>query len=174
VSGRLLVAAWLAFVWVALWGDPSAANIVVGVLVGTVAVIAFPVRPFGVACRPVALARLGAAFVADLVVSSLEVAWEVVTPRRRIREGIVAVPIHGTSRVISMLVANMVSLTPGTLTVAVSADGRVLYVHVLHLRDPAQTRRSVQALERRAVRAFGSPDALARLGEPLPVVERGR
>lgn len=166
MRGRVVVVAWLALVWVALWGEPSLPNLVVGLAVGTLLALRYPVRDFPPVVRPLAVARLGVVFAADLLVSSLEVAGQVLSPRPRLREGIVAVPIHCPTRVLGMLVANMVSLTPGTLTVDVAGDGRTLYIHVLRLDDPEEVRASVQALERRAVAAFGTREAVAAVRRP--------
>ena len=46
-------------------------------------------------------------------------------------------------------------------------DPIVLYVHVLHLRDVEEVRRDIQHLTDLAVRAFGSPDAVAAQDEYL-------
>ncbi len=166
MKGRALVVLWLAVVWVALWGAPSVPNLVVGVGLGVLLALRYPLRGFPPVARPRAVLYLGVTFAVDLVASSLEVAREVLSRRPRLREGIVAVPIHCPTRVLGMLVANMVSLTPGTLTVDVADGGRTLYIHVLRLRDPGAVRASVQALERRAVAAFGTREARQAVREP--------
>ena len=49
-----------------------------------------------------------------------------------------------------LLVANLISLTPGTLSVDLSDDRRTLYVHVMFLDDPERFRQSITAgLEQR-------------------------
>ena len=57
------------------------------------------------------------------------------------------------------MVANSITLTPGTMTIEVSDgdDPVVLYVHVLGLADPQSIREDGLDFERLAVRAFGSP-----------------
>jgi multicomponent Na+:H+ antiporter subunit E len=94
-----------------------------------------------------------------LIQANLILAWEIVTPRNRIRTGVVAVPLRTNSEIVMMLVANMVTLTPGTITLESRGKPPVLYVHVLHLDDADKTRRELYQLERIAIRAFGSPDA---------------
>jgi multicomponent Na+:H+ antiporter subunit E len=162
--------AWLVAAWVALWGEPSAANLLTGVLVAGGLILAFPAFPAPGGARrgrlhPLAAARFAASFLWDLVVATAVVAREVVTPGSRISEGIVAVPIRGVSDLVTTVVANAISLTPGTLTVEVDRDPTVLYVHVLHLRDATAVRRDVRALEARAIRAFGGDEVVARLEE---------
>ena len=110
--------------------------------------------------RPVPALRFGAYFARKLVEANAVVAWEVLTPRNRIAEGIVAVPLPEGPPGITALVADAVSLTPGTLTLEVRSDPPVLYVHVLHLESPERTRAEVLALDRRARAAFApAPEA---------------
>ena len=90
-------------------------------------------------------------YVWELVVSSLRVAYDVLTPTLHMRPAIVAVPLDVRSDVAITLLANLVSLTPGSLTLDVSADRRTLYVHVMFVGDDADAaRRAIKdQLERR-------------------------
>ncbi len=160
---RLVMTVWLVAVWVALWEDLSAANVLSGLLLASMLLVLFPMRPRGVsgAFRPAAAIRFAAYFVWKLVEASAVVTWEVLTPTNRINEGIVAIPIRGVSDTLTTLVANAISLTPGTLTLEVDQEPTVLYVHVLHLHDIEAVRRGVEYLEVLAIRAFGSAAAVA-------------
>ena len=163
----LVLVGWLLVVWVALWGDISWANVLGGLVTAGGLVLLFPLRPATRQgyIRPWPALRFAVYFLWKLVEASAVVAWEVVTPHNRINEGIVAVPIHGLSNALVTIVANAISLTPGTLTLEVDEDPAVLYVHVLHLHDLEAVRLEVQHLERLAIAAFGPDDALrARAG----------
>ncbi len=155
--------AWLVTAWVALWEELSAANLLAGLTLGVLLLLVFPMRPRGVpgAFRLGATVRFAGYFAWKLVEASAVVTWEVLTPTNRINEGIVAIPIRGVSETLTTLVANAISLTPGTLTLEVRQDPTVLYVHVLHLDDIEAVRRDVQHLEVLAIRAFGSTAAVA-------------
>lgn len=166
---RTLVAVlWAVLVWTTLWGDVSLGNLLAGVAVGLLTVLVAPVQTGGLA-HPVAL-RPGAAlhfvgfFLWSLVKSSAVVAWEVLTPGSRIHQGIVRVPLQTRSRGITTLVANAISLTPGTLTIEVDEDPFILYVHVLHLREVESVRRDLGRVEELARRAF----------DPEPRVQESR
>lgn len=164
---RVVVASWLTVVWVLLWGDPSIGNVIAGAVIGTVLVALFrPETSFAFSVRPVAVVRFLLVLAWRLVEASAIVAYEVVTPRNRITEGIVAVPIRGASDLVITIVANATSLTPGTLTIEV-LDRDTIYVHVLHLRDVETVRRSILRLEAVAIQAFGSAEAIAALDEPV-------
>jgi multicomponent Na+:H+ antiporter subunit E len=100
-------------------------------------------------------ARAGALagfFLWELVLANLRVAFDVLTPRHRMRPGIIAVPLAARSDLEITLFANLISLTPGSLSLDVSDDRRVLYVHATYLEDAEALRARVKrAFERRVV-----------------------
>lgn len=153
---RLVLVAWLVFVWLELWGDVSVANVLSGLALGTVLVVAFPVRKpdAPTVVRPLRALVFGAWYLVQLVQANATVAWTVIRPKGRVNEAIVAVPLQPSSDGLTALIANAVSLTPGTLSVEVWGDPPILYVHVLDLADPATTRAEVRAIETRARAAF--------------------
>ncbi len=161
--GRLPYLAYLVIVWVTLWGDLSIANLLSGIAVAVGLVVAFPTAgpgPVG-AIRPLKALRFAIYFFYKLFEANVVVAWEVITPSNdSINEGIVEVPVTGASDAVLTLVANATSLTPGTITLEVRREPATLYVHVLHLRSIDETRRQVLNLERLALEAFGSEEAI--------------
>lgn len=170
MRGRLLTIMWLTVVWIALWENLSVGNALAGLgLAAVITLIAPLTRPGSLVFRPVASLRFLGYFAWKLFEASVILSWEVVTPRNRINEGIVAIPLRGVSDVITTLVANAISLTPGTLTLEVHRDPTVLYVHVLHLHDIERVRREVVHLEALAVRAFG---AIAAVGASVGAGEQ--
>lgn len=77
-------------------------------------------------------------FLYELVKANLQVAYEVSTPKLRMKPGIVMVPLDIQSDIGITLLANMISLTPGTLSLDVSDDKKVLYVHAMYIHDRDQ------------------------------------
>ena len=102
--------------------------------------------------RVLLTARLGAYFLYELAVSSLQVTWDVITPTHRSRPAIVAVPLDITEPLQITVLANLISLTPGTLSLDVSPDGTTLYVHDMFADDPDETRRMIKGGFERLVR----------------------
>ncbi len=98
---------------------------------------------------------LGLAFLRDLAVSSVQVAAAVLAPRGRVAPRFVTVPLKGDESDVEItLIANYITLTPGTLTVDVSPDRRTLLVHALLAGDDsAGVRAEVAGIERRVVGA---------------------
>lgn len=148
--GMVLVAVWLA-----LWGTVSLANLLSGAIVAALVLAVVNRRPGEDHDRIhiVAAARLVVWFSWQLIVASAVVAWEVVRRTQRVRQGIVEVPLRTDSDRVTTLVANIISLIPGTLTLELADDPRRLFVHVLHLRDVDDVRREVEHLEDLVVRA---------------------
>ena len=104
------------------------------------------------AWRVLLAVRLGAYFLYELTVSSLQVAWDVLTPGHRSRPGIIAVPLDIEDPMQITVLANLISLTPGSLSLDVSPDGRTLYVHEMFVDDPDETRRRIKEGFERLVR----------------------
>ena len=70
------------------------------------------------------------------------------------------------------LITNLLALTPGTMPLELVEAPRTLYVHALHLDDPAATRRQIRRLTSLAVRSFGSDEDVARLCVPTGAGQR--
>ena len=77
-------------------------------------------------------------FIKELILSALSVAWLVIQPRPRLRPGIVAYPLTLTTDAGITLLANMITLTPGTLSVDVSADKTTLFIHAIDIQSRDQ------------------------------------
>ncbi len=169
---RLPHLAWLAAVWVALWGDVTAGNVLAGAAVAVGLVSVFPgARPGPAApVRPVALLRFAGFFVWQVIKANAILSWEIVTPKRHLEAGIVGVELHTQSDAVITLIANAITLTPGSLALMVHRSGsrRVLYVHILHLNDVDAVRRDLARTERLAIAAFGG----ATTQQPTAAVRR--
>ncbi len=80
-----------------------------------------------------------------IIVANLDVAMRVVKPRLDINPGIVKIKTKLKSPVARMILANSITLTPGTLTVEVSGDD--LYIHWIdvHAQDSEAASREIAA-----------------------------
>jgi len=74
-------------------------------------------------------------FLWKLLLANLRVAFDVIRQNKQIRPAIVAVETSARTDAEITLLANLVSLTPGTLVIDVSTDRRFLYLHVLYLSE---------------------------------------
>lgn len=78
--------------------------------------------------------RFAFIFLVELVKSSIAVSRAIILNDRSMRSAVVAVPIDLANVTDAALVANAVTLTPGTTSLHLSDDGRQLYVHVMDWR----------------------------------------
>lgn len=129
----------LAFFWGALNGSLAFGTLLVGYFVGLGALwIAQPLFTekttyFVKSWRSL---RLALYFVYELLVSSLQVAWTVLTPWNKPNSAILEMPLDVKSDVEILLVSSLISLTPGTLSLDVSEDRKILFVHAMFGDDP--------------------------------------
>jgi multicomponent Na+:H+ antiporter subunit E len=150
----------LIIFWMLAWGHVSVANAASGIVVAAGLLLAFPPHRRTVPGRsisPVGTARLVLYVLGQLVPSNVLVAREVLSRRSRIRTGVLAYPLEQRSDAVLSLMAHVIALTPGTMTVEATSDPPVLYVHFLLLDDLAEARRTLARLERLAVAALGRP-----------------
>ena len=74
-------------------------------------------------------------FLYELIKANMQVAWEVGTPKFHMTPGIIGVPLDVTADWQITLLANLITLTPGTLSLDISEDRKVLYVHSIYIHD---------------------------------------
>lgn len=106
--------------------------------------------------RPLALAAYLLLVVRDVIVASFQVARIILfLPADRIRSAWITVPLDLTAPEAISLLAGTITMTPGTLTADLSADGRALLVHALHAPDPDAVRNEIKTrYEARLKRIF--------------------
>jgi len=128
---------FLAAVWAFALADLSLANLLLGFVLGFV-VLWLGREVVGASrycARAPRLIELLLFFLWEVLVANLRIARDVVTPKHRMRAGIIAVPLDARTDEEITLLAAMITLTPGTLSLGVSNDRRLLYVHVMYIRD---------------------------------------
>jgi multicomponent Na+:H+ antiporter subunit E len=149
--------ALLTLAWLALTGSFTIPNALLGVALSALAssFAREQRRRNEITIRPLRVAGLAALFVYELVLSGYRVARLVLAPRMRLQPGILAYRLKVDRNFEITLLANLITLTPGTLSVDVSADRRTLFVHAIDCSDPDQTRRDIaEGFERKIMEAF--------------------
>lgn len=157
MSNLFLLNIFLAGGFCAILGQINLSGFAAGFVIGYLAL--WVTRPlYGETSyfrRVAKILQLLAYFIWQLLVSNLRVLWDVITPRHISNPGVIAVPLDAKSDFEIMLVANFVSLTPGTLTLDVSDDRKSLYVHVMFLEDVDSARREIkEGIEKRVLEAL--------------------
>ena len=143
----------LALGWAALMGSFTLPSLLVGFGIGYIAL--WVVRPlFGETKyfqRIWRVLRLVLLFVYELIASSLRVVYDVVTPVHLSRPGIIAMPLDAKGEGEILVVASLISLTPGSLSLDLSPDRKTLYVHAMFIDDPGNLRRQLKEGMERSV-----------------------
>lgn len=174
VVRRLPLVAWLVLVWVLLWGTYDVGTVFFGFVVAVLVVVVFPAPPIAtnIVLRPLRIVQLLFFLTVDLVFSTARVAWQALRQGPRARAGIVEVTLVTDSDHLTAMVANAVSLAPGTFVLQIDRANRICYVYQLGMRasEADSVRRSVLKWERRVVRAVGSAEEVAMVGR----AERGQ
>ena len=152
-----LVNVLLALAWAAVTGSFTFLNLAFGFVLamGTLSLIREQVGSVGYFSRARRVISLFLLFVYELILSAVRVAVLVLSPKMDLKPGIFAYPLKVDSDFEITLLANLITLTPGTLSVDVSDDRRTLYVHAIDASDPEQARRDIaEGFERKIMEAF--------------------
>ena len=147
----------LAFIWAALFGSFTLGALCIGFVVGAIVLWAlgpsFQDRSY--AGRLKGIVMLTANFVYELLVSSLQVAVAVLSPKPDPKAAVMALRVDADSDLEQTLLANLISLTPGSLTIDVSDARGEFAVHAMFVDDPDAARRDLKAgLEKRLLDAL--------------------
>ncbi len=146
-----------AVVWVAITGSPTLLNLVFGFALSALAlsVIRGETDVAGYLGRVRRIGALALLFFVELAKSAWKVAVMVLSPTVSVQPGIFAFPLTVTRDFEITLLANLITLTPGTLSVDVSDDRKTLYVHAIDCSDIEATKRDIaEGFERRIREAF--------------------
>ncbi|WP_246195788.1 Na+/H+ antiporter subunit E [Halopolyspora algeriensis] len=159
---RFPLMAWLVLVWVMLWGTYDVGTVFFGIVIAMGVAVVFPTPPIAtnMVLRPGRFLWLVGFLAWDMVISSVRVSWQALRYGRETRAGIVEVQLVTNSDHLTAMVANAVSLAPGTFVIQIDRANQICYVYTLGVSegDAASIRHEVLAWERRVVHAVGSAD----------------
>ena len=147
----------LGLAWVLLSGDFSGLNLLVGMVFGYIALVLIEPQVDALKGYPARVPRIIGFigfFIKELVRANLRVAFDIVTPSWHMQPGVIALPLSARTEMEITIVANLISLTPGTLSLDVSDDRKVLYIHAMFLDDEEELRRNLKEMEHRALELF--------------------
>jgi multicomponent Na+:H+ antiporter subunit E len=145
----------LTLVWSGLLGGITLANLVSGFVVSYL-LLWLVTRGqrghdgyFGKLPR---LLRFVGYYLWELLKSNAIIAYDVLTPTHYMRPGVIGIPIEAETDLEITALANLITMTPGTLSLDISPDRKTLYVHAMYIKDPDQLRADIKEnLERRVL-----------------------
>lgn len=138
---HLLENLFLAFIWLTLTMKFEPMNFIFGFIAGFI-VLWFVNRKNPEEYRYIHfLPRLFSfilLFLKEVVKGSIRIGYDIITPSHYMRPGIIAVPLDAKTDLEITLLANSITLTPGTTSIALSDDRAFLYVYNVYLDEDVQ------------------------------------
>lgn len=153
-----LLTAMLTGVWLLLVNSTALGSIIMGLLLGLYIPVFtaqfWPDRPN--LRNPLMIAEYMAIVLWDIIVANISVAVIILFKRNKdMRPEWISVPLELTSAEAITVLAGTITMTPGTVTSMVAADGQSLLVHCLHTHDPDAVREDIKSrYERRLLEIF--------------------
>ncbi|MFS0863704.1 Na+/H+ antiporter subunit E [Fredinandcohnia sp. 179-A 10B2 NHS] len=134
---QLLLNIFIAITWMFLGNSYDFGSFFGGYLIGLLLIFVlrryFPTRFY--LWNVFALVKLLLIFIRELILSNYEIFKVIIKPKLDITPGIFALPTELEKDWEIMTLANLITLTPGTLVVDISDDRKLLYVHAMDLKD---------------------------------------
>lgn len=144
----------LAILWALLIGPFTPGNILAGFFLAMIALAMCSLAGRVYVRRFWAIVSLLLFLGSELVKANVKVAYYTVSRLDRLKPAVLAVPLEPLSDAEITLLANLVTLTPGTLALDISADKRQMFVHFMHVDDPKQAVHEIKTgFERRILEA---------------------
>lgn len=143
----LVLNLFLAFVWVLLVGDFSQANLIAGLVFGYILLFLFKgtlLPETSYFRKSLQVIRFVTFFIWELGKANLKIASVILTPNYHIQPAIIAIPLDIQGELEITLLANLITLTPGTLSLDVSADRQTLYVYAIYVDNVENFRQSIK------------------------------
>ncbi len=129
----------IAAVWTALVNELSVGHVLLGFALGLTipwfTSVYWPDRPK--LKRPLRIAEYLAIVLWDIILSSIQVAYWVLFRRgESLRSRFISVPLDLSTPEAITVLAGTITMTPGTVSADLSADGAAILVHCLETDDP--------------------------------------
>jgi multicomponent Na+:H+ antiporter subunit E len=96
-------------------------------------------------------------FTKEMFKATFQVAWEVLSPKTNIESGMIALPLEVKTNLEITILASLISLTPGTLSIEISEDKSYLFIHAMYIPfgDVDKLKSEIKdGFERRVLRVF--------------------
>lgn len=127
----------IAVTWMFFYSSFTSSRFIVGYLLGALLILLFR-RFFKDRFYLLvvwAVIKLVVLFFKELILANVDVLKHIIRPKLAITPGIFAMETKLSSDWEVTLLANLITLTPGTLVVDISDDNKTLYIHAIHLPD---------------------------------------
>ncbi len=147
----------LALAWIALTGHFTATNLIVGLALGYLTL--WITQRHDASASYFGKLRRVIGFIVffgwEVIKANLRVAYEVMTPGHHMKPAILAIPLDVKTDLEITAFANLITLTPGTLSLEVSEDRQTLFIHAMYVDDVTLFKGELKkGLERRLLKVL--------------------
>lgn len=94
-------------------------------------------------------------YLVKLVTANIYIAYDILTPKMHTSPGFIRIPLTIVSRPGLLLFSNLLSMTPGTLTIEISPDRKTILVHVLYGKNEKKLVREIKKTQEKIKRITG-------------------
>lgn len=151
---QILLNFFLAFIWMFLSNDYSSLAFFKGFFFG--GLIIFALRRFFehrlYFYNVIALLKLIFIFLSELIKSNIAVLKVILSPKLTMRPGIFSLETELKKDWEIAILANLITLTPGTLVIEVSEDNKTLYIHAMDISDVEQAKLDIKNTFEKAIK----------------------
>ena len=98
------------------------------------------------------LLEFGLFYIKEVIMSNLKVAYDVVTPSYFMKPAFIELDLKGMSDRQILFAANLITMTPGTLSLDVCEETQQLKVHSMYVDDPDAAVRELETKILRRIR----------------------
>lgn len=147
----------LAAAWVLMTGSFEFLNYIFGFAIGYTVILLMSRSVSALTDYPRRLPRtlyFLLYFVGELIKSNVKIAFDIITPTFLGKPGVIGIELDAKTNLEITLVANLISLTPGTLSLDVSANKKILFVHAMYLINEDEVRAELKQLEQRLLKVM--------------------
>jgi multicomponent Na+:H+ antiporter subunit E len=143
----------ISMLWALLTGKVSVGNLSIGFILGYFALtLLYPATGEKASYfqKTMQFVRFVLYFIKELLLATLKVAQDVLKPLPLMRPGIIGIPLDAKTDFEITMLANLITLTPGTMSLDVSPDRKTLYIHAMYVINPDDLRKEIkEGMERR-------------------------
>lgn len=94
-------------------------------------------------------------YILEVIKSNLIIAYDALTPTHKMKPGILEIPLDLKSDKEILIFSNLMTMTPGTMTIALSEDKTKLFVHAMYIDDPEKLKMEIkEKFEKRIAELF--------------------
>lgn len=135
MKNRLWVVLFLLIIWCGFSNNFQPVNILLGLFFSLAIHFLVMSKPLDFKINSLQLIILCFYMIWKLLQSSLEVAWDILTPKAKSQPKLIRLTLNCKHPVQISLLSNLISLTPGTLTIDIEKENEVLILHVMFAQN---------------------------------------